>query len=219
MKQCTKEWQGHLTALGLYKGRIDGKFGEGSLKASILLLSGSSTSDEQNDNTSEVNNTELLPANITNNFDWWEWECEDGSPIPESAKPHIEAMCKLVLQPARDELNAIIDIVSGDRSQKHNDSLYPKDKYPDVTYPTQSMHIGKGAVDVSSEKMEQLGLICIEKYHNHVINGLGLGIHSIHMDRRGYISYDNDRAFWTYGDTNKFYPSWIAKLIEYNIKY
>ncbi len=55
----------------------------------------------------------------SSNFDWAEFDCNDGTPIPEVAKPAIRHLCETVLEPLRAQFGAI-HINSGYRTDAWN---------------------------------------------------------------------------------------------------
>lgn len=64
-------------------------------------------------------------SQLSANFRLAEFNCNDGTPVPESAVPALQRLCREVLQPLRDTFGRGT-VVSGYRTRSYNDSLRAK---------------------------------------------------------------------------------------------
>lgn len=59
-------------------------------------------------------------GDISANFSMSEFDCHDGTPVPERYKANVVRLVNEVLQPLRDGLGKKITIISGYRTPAHN---------------------------------------------------------------------------------------------------
>ena len=83
-----------------------------------------------NDNMPIINGFTLPPINqynISANFSWYEFESKDSSgrvPVPENLKPNVKFLCDCLLERIRQHYNKPVIILSGYRTQYHNQEVH-----------------------------------------------------------------------------------------------
>lgn len=125
-----------------------------------------------------VNNKDIL-MKLTDNFSRWEFECKDGSEMPDYVVFNVYKLA-VALQTIRGCIGYPISITNAYRSLEHNRSIGSKDT---------SQHILGKAADLQVEEMSVLDLYeTIETLIDwgHIPEG-GLGIYNtfVHYDIRG----------------------------------
>lgn len=232
VEDCTKEWQEFIGA------KVDGKFGEESLRLSYAAAGGDLIS-ETTEYPAEYppDDYKLTPEG---NF----LLHETYSDYPEHQKPPIELIPNLmktaraaeivrkawndyaVLKGQTDEVKMANK--SWYRSQAENDNIYRKQNKP-------SEHIIGAGLDPYAIGLSHVdaGIVMIRAYAKSTFNGLGLGKGNFHLGIRGeentdttiiYESLDgawpfqNKRALWHYYSSKYDMPiEWINELKELNL--
>lgn len=118
------------------------------------------------------------------NFRWREFYCNDGTPFPESAKPHIRRLCREVLEPLRREYGAVT-INSAYRHSAYNAAIggvsnsYHVYDYRGGRAPAVDITCARGNPDAWAATAAQ-----------HGADGIGIyrGSNFTHIDQRGYSS-------------------------------
>lgn len=122
---------------------------------------------------------------LSKNFWLYEFDCKDGTPVPESCVEGLKAFVEKNLQPLRDFFDSRIFITSAYRTLNHNKRVGGADN---------SFHLyDKGnafAVDIAVQGVEPpLVKVAIEGLINLGVleeGGVGLYKNWIHYDNRGY---------------------------------
>ena len=117
---------------------------------------------------------------ITKNFSLKEFECRDGSSVPEQLLHNIKELCEN-LQVLRDFIEKPIIVISGYRSLSYNNSIGSK--------PTSQHRLAKAA-DIIVPDLEPLKVrdVIIDLISNKQMKKGGVGLYSqfTHYDIRGY---------------------------------
>jgi len=136
----------------------------------------------------EMPATENERQQLSNNFWLYEFDCRDGTPVPDELVPELEKFVAKNLQPLREFLDSRIFITSAYRTPQYNAA---------VGGVKNSYHLydkGAFAVDVQVQGVEPaLVKVMIEGLINLGImeeGGVGLYKNFVHYDNRGY------RARW-----------------------
>lgn len=61
-------------------------------------------------------------GDISKNFSMWEFDCKDGTSVPEEFKPNVKRLVLEVLQPLRNYFRQPVHIHSGYRTEAYNES-------------------------------------------------------------------------------------------------
>ena len=120
-------------------------------------------------------------SKLTKDFSRWEFECEGKNCCGNSCPMDRQFMKKLQL--LRDDVNAIIDVSSGYRCDKHNDEVPGSAK--------QSKHRLGIAADIMCKSL------CIDTFADKAkkyFNGVIIYHNRIHVDDREEIWYEDKRA-------------------------
>lgn len=118
------------------------------------------------------------------NFSYREFYCNDGTPFPPNAKPHIDALCKEVLEPLRKKYGPI-RINSAYRHSAYNAAIggatnsYHIYDLRGGKAPAADITCATGTPDQWAATAEQYGA-----------DGIGIyrGSNFVHIDQRGYAS-------------------------------
>jgi uncharacterized protein YcbK (DUF882 family) len=113
---------------------------------------------------------------MTKNFSIHEFNCKDGSPVPEMYFDNVQELAKN-LQVIRDHIGEPLQILSGYRSPTHNKKVGGKSK----SYHMKAMAADIACKSLTPKKLHSLILTLIAK--GKVKNG-GLGLYP------GFVHYD-----------------------------
>lgn len=129
----------------------------------------------------------LNPSQVTEHFTWEEFASHDGVPVPEDLRDHVRDLCKN-LEKIRASVGESLHIVSGFRSQAHNE---------DVGGVKKSQHMLAYAADIAPPDgwtVERLHDLILSMIDRGEIKQGGVGIYPgwVHYDIRGYKArWDN----------------------------
>lgn len=126
---------------------------------------------------------------ISKNFWFYEFDCRDGTPVPQDKEDAVRAFVERNLQPLRDFLDCKLYISSAYRTPQYNkavggasNSYHLYDKGDAIATDIRVVGIDPPVVKVIIEGLINLGIM--EE------GGLGLYKNFVHYDNRGY------RARW-----------------------
>ena len=125
---------------------------------------------------------------LTENFYKEEFDCRDGSKMPEEILTNIKILASN-LQFIRNELNEPIFISSGYRSAEHNEKVGGK---------SNSYHLRGMAADLVSKNFspKELATIILKLKEENIILKGGIGLYDgfVHYDIRGDLVHWNESS-------------------------
>ncbi len=128
----------------------------------------------------------LLESRPSPNFAYSEFDCHDGTPVPEYAYDALDQLCKSYLEPLRKRFGAV-HITSGFRHQSYNASIGGASE----SLHRYELHRDATASDVWCER----GTPAQWASYLETLNPDGLGTYSsfVHIDNRGRVGMPRSR--------------------------
>lgn len=117
---------------------------------------------------------------FSTNFEDWEFACHDrdATPVPPEYVANVVHLCDGILEPVRARVGRSISVISGWRTEAHNDK---------VGGAEDSAHLTGEAADIRSGDPKALYYLILEMYERGELPALGgLGLYNgwVHVDTR-----------------------------------
>jgi hypothetical protein len=121
-------------------------------------------------------------GDLSPHFSMAEFNCRDGTPVPSYMRPHLEALCKQHLEPAR-AANGPIRITSGYRHARYNAAIGGASQ----SYHVYELRKTSPAADHTAQGASPGTL---QRWYDTHTNPDGMGYYAgfTHIDERGYRS-------------------------------
>ena len=123
---------------------------------------------------------------ITPHFNWLEFQCHDGTDVPDALKPTVRRLCETVLEPLRARWMAPLTVVSGYRTPHYNEVM----RHAGHGMALHSRHMTGEAADIAPVELGSLPRLTalvetmLRNGELPTLGGFGIYPRFVHLDIR-----------------------------------